>query len=656
MARRRLAGREANLALGPRDAGQRIDQQEHAGAPPIAEPLGDRGRDLRRAHPDQARRVGGGAHRDGSIAARREVGGERLAELAAALTDQARHHHVGVGAARELAEQRRLADARPGEQPDPLALGERAQAVDRPHAGAQRHELARSLERGRRRPIDGPRLTDDRRAVVDRRAEAVEHAAEQAVAAGDLEGPAGAPHRRARRQAAQLAERQQRDVVAGEAHHLGTQRRGAGAAQVDDLAEHDVGQPRPHQQADHAGDLAGGGVGRDAADLDAQRGARRGALPVRCGDDRIGVGRRPIADGLRGALGVDDLASDDAAAAHGVDDTPATVASARSRVARPAHGSGAPATAHAASSAGAQRSRKARSTCGAIAAMPSRRAPSSSTGATAATSAASGRDGPSAVEALSAAEVALAQGDLDRAAKRLAEVPSASAAEGAPALVRALQAELALARGHRDEAQRAVRAAERPGGDEGARARFLIARAAVEMYVGDVAAARTSLGRAAAQVGAGLTPALRAAIECQRASCLSREGRLGEAEAAAAQAEQLARTLDDVVVADELRLARARVTLRRGDATSALAELRHLVATRRARGDELGATQLEVELAEAQVARGDLVPAVELASAVHASSTRLGLAVLAARIYRVGILMYGKRPTVRELMRWMRKA
>ena len=29
---------------------------------------------------------------------------------------------------------------------------------------------------------------------------------------------------------------------------------------------------------------------------------------------------------------------------------------------------------------------------------------------------------------------------------------------------------------------------------------------------------------------------------------------------------------------------------------------------------------------------------------------------VAARIYRVGLLMYGKRPTVRELARWVREA
>ena len=31
-----------------------------------------------------------------------------------------------------------------------------------------------------------------------------------------------------------------------------------------------------------------------------------------------------------------------------------------------------------------------------------------------------------------------------------------------------------------------------------------------------------------------------------------------------------------------------------------------------------------------------------------------GVVWLAARIYRVGILMYGKRPSLRELARWIR--
>jgi ABC-2 type transport system permease protein len=35
-------------------------------------------------------------------------------------------------------------------------------------------------------------------------------------------------------------------------------------------------------------------------------------------------------------------------------------------------------------------------------------------------------------------------------------------------------------------------------------------------------------------------------------------------------------------------------------------------------------------------------------------ATTLGVVQLSARIYRVGVLMYGKRPSLRELMRWLR--
>jgi ABC-2 type transport system permease protein len=47
--------------------------------------------------------------------------------------------------------------------------------------------------------------------------------------------------------------------------------------------------------------------------------------------------------------------------------------------------------------------------------------------------------------------------------------------------------------------------------------------------------------------------------------------------------------------------------------------------------------------------------AVEVAlSLVVLAGSTLAVAAAAAKIYRVGVLMYGKRPSPRELLRWLR--
>ncbi|MBI3792436.1 MAG: hypothetical protein HY275_16365 [Gemmatimonadetes bacterium] len=51
------------------------------------------------------------------------------------------------------------------------------------------------------------------------------------------------------------------------------------------------------------------------------------------------------------------------------------------------------------------------------------------------------------------------------------------------------------------------------------------------------------------------------------------------------------------------------------------------------------------------------VPAWEVALSLGILAASAGLIVwLSARIYRVGLLMYGKKPSVAELVRWIRYA
>ena len=44
----------------------------------------------------------------------------------------------------------------------------------------------------------------------------------------------------------------------------------------------------------------------------------------------------------------------------------------------------------------------------------------------------------------------------------------------------------------------------------------------------------------------------------------------------------------------------------------------------------------------------------EVLSLVLLYATSLGMVWAAAKIYRVGILMYGKKPTLKEMLKWMR--
>src|SRR3546814_9501265 len=84
-----------------------------------------------------------------------QLGLDEVADLAATLADQPDDDHVAFGVGDHLAHQYRLADARPGDDRDALALADGQQAVDRAHAhverlrhaaAAPRIDLARSEE------------------------------------------------------------------------------------------------------------------------------------------------------------------------------------------------------------------------------------------------------------------------------------------------------------------------------------------------------------------------------------------------------------------------------------------------------------------------------------------------------------------------------
>nr|WP_274380822.1 hypothetical protein [Dyella acidiphila] len=95
---------------------------------------------------------------------------DELTYLAAALADQAHHHHIGFGLTRDHAQQHALADAAACEQPYALAATERKHAVDRPHADVEhtRNGLLFHRVDPRRMQVEGI-LAEQRAKPIERR-------------------------------------------------------------------------------------------------------------------------------------------------------------------------------------------------------------------------------------------------------------------------------------------------------------------------------------------------------------------------------------------------------------------------------------------------------------------------------------------------------
>jgi len=223
--RRRLADREADLALRHREARDRVHHQHHV-APLVAEVLGDRGCRERRLDPHE-RRLVGRRHDDHRAlhAVRPEVALHELAHLAPALADQADHVDLRRRRSGDHPEQRRLADAGAREDAEPLAAAAGDERVERPYA--ERHALvdARALERVGRRRLRGahpsPVLAADRPEPVDRAAEPIQRAAEQPIGHLDGERAPARGHARPGPDAGRVAQRHQQRPARAEADDLG---------------------------------------------------------------------------------------------------------------------------------------------------------------------------------------------------------------------------------------------------------------------------------------------------------------------------------------------------------------------------------------------------------------------------------------------------
>ena len=196
VARERLARGQPDLALRARDPRQRVDEQEHVRAAAVAEPLGDRGRDV---HGAQAHQWGA------SLVAHTTTVRARAGASSSPSSSPARGRARRRGTSRSHRPARRARSGRAAStcrRPPPRTARRAGRARASAACRARARPSAAARDRRPRRAQAAPArstahaLAGQRRAAVDRLADAVEHAAEQVVAARIARPLAGAPHRR----------------------------------------------------------------------------------------------------------------------------------------------------------------------------------------------------------------------------------------------------------------------------------------------------------------------------------------------------------------------------------------------------------------------------------------------------------------------------
>jgi phytanoyl-CoA hydroxylase len=280
-----LAGRETNLALGPRESRDGVDEQEHA-RPFVAKRLGIRGRDLRRTQPLQSRRVAGGRNHDAPCApflAERMI--DELLHLASALTHQRDDDDVRRCAACDGAEERALADARAGKESDALPFAEREEAVEDTHARGERRFDGPTAQRVRRIAVDRNDGAPFDRPPFERMPEAIHDAPQERTRRAHLERPTGALDVVIGPNAGHVPERHGDRVIVSEADDL-TREWLTAAIDVNDVADTHARDGETKREARHAEDAAGWLDGGDAREARA---------------DGVGVHERRVRRGGRGS-------------------------------------------------------------------------------------------------------------------------------------------------------------------------------------------------------------------------------------------------------------------------------------------------------------------------------------------------------------------